>query len=193
MTIKEMEYRAGFKFLMASLIMILFMANMNAFAAEFHVRAREHFDTVSIDSDEQSFSDTVSGIVPTINFWFEVPYYWAIGLSWGLMFINNDDYQGVTGVSDNMELTKTGVEAKYWFSREGGLFTRLGISQNDLATQGSYGKLTSVGTYLGVGWEFKFEKWGLALEAARREISFDHDLKISTFSPSIGFHFYGYI
>ncbi len=162
-------------------------------AAEFHIRAREHFDTVTIDSKEQKINDTVTGIGPTFNFWLEDPYRWALGLSWGLMFINNPAYEGVTGVKNDMELRKTGFEGKYWFSREGGLFVRLGLSQNELTTQGSYGALFSIGNYLGVGWEFKFEKFGLALEAARREILFDHDLNISTSSPSIGFHFYGYI
>ena len=173
---------------------VLFLLPSTLLAAELKVRAREHFDTVQLEFGEESIEVETSGIGPTINIWWEEPYRYAFGFAVGMMFIHNDAIPEVAAVDEKMELWKTGIEWKYWFSQDqGGLFSRLGVSENRLKTKGDYGELKSTGTYWGLGWEFKFSKIGLAIEAAQRQIKFDHEISVTTFSPSIGVHFYGYL
>lgn len=163
-------------------------------AVDFRVRAREHFDTVWINYHNLNIRKEHSGIGPNLNFWMEEPYQYSIGLSYSHMFIDNQIDPKITGIKSNMELVKVGIEWKnYLYKNEGGIFTRLGISNNSLRTQGSLGELKGNGFYLGLGWEFKFSQIGLAFEAAGRKIFMENDLEITTYSPSIGVHFYGYI
>jgi len=164
------------------------------FAADFHIRAREHFDRITLDYGELTTSEDISGIGPTINFWLEEPYNWAAGMFWGLTYISNHPDKNLEEVGENMEMQEVGIEIKYWMiNNEGGPFTRFGLSQLRLQTQGNYGELKTTGGQFALGWEFKFSKIGLAFEVGKRELSFDHGIGISLISPAIGVHFYGYI
>ena len=158
------------------------------------LRARQHFDTVRIEFGEQNHREIYRGTGPNFNLWLEKPYHFSFGLSYSVLFINNSEAKEVPEIGNNMDLTKIGFEFKnYFIPNEGGLFMRLGVSSNSLNTKGSYETLSGTGAYLGLGWEFKFSKIGLALEAAGRRINLEKEIQIETFSPSIGVHFYGYI
>ncbi len=168
--------------------------NSCVFAQSFKIRAREHFDTVWINYKQLDLKTSHPGIGPNINMWMEDPYNYSIGLSYSHMFINNSADPQIPGIGTDMELIKWGIEYKnYFFKGEGGLFSRLGLSKNTLKTKGSLSELEGFGGYLGLGWEIKFEKFGLAFEAAGRRINFESDIEVTTYSPSIGLHFYGYI
>ena len=158
------------------------------------IRAREHFDTVWIH--QKNLDDTYSygGIGPNINIWLEDPYRFSIGLSYSVLFINNSKETELPDFGSNMDLTKYGIEGKIYFNPgEGGMFTRIGVSHDVLNTKGSAGTINGLGRYLGLGWEIKFSKIGLALEVAGRRIELEKNIRIDTYSPSIGVHFYGYI
>jgi len=158
------------------------------------IRAREHFDRVWIQYKNLNREYNYGGIGPNINIWLEDPYRFSIGLSYSVLFINNSEEPDIPDFGEDMNLTKVGIESKIYFSPgEGGLFTRIGLSSNSLNTQGSAGKLIGTGGYLGLGWEIKFSKIGLALEAAGRRIELERNIRVDTLSPSIGVHFYGYL
>jgi len=162
-------------------------------AAQLRLRAREHFDRVTIQYNAVNFSTEHSGIGPTINLWWEEPYVRSIGLAVGAMFINEGP-DNVPGIDRKLELWKAGLEGKhYWSDHEGGLFGRWGGSYNRLINRGLLGNLEGYGAYLGLGWEFQFENIGLAFEAAQREVFLEEQIRISSYSPSIGVHFYGYL
>jgi len=180
------------------LIVVLFLA---AFLSEtlsaetsIKIRAREHFDTVWIQHKNLNREYSYAGIGPNINVWLENPYWFSVGLSYSVLFINSSVEPAAPDFGEDMDLTKIGIESKIYFDPgEGGPFARIGLSSNSLNTKGSAGKINGIGTYLGFGWEIKFSKIGLAFEAAGRRIELDRNIRIDTYSPSIGVHFYGYI
>ena len=183
-------------FIKIGLIFITQLLIFSTLQAEylFKMRAREHFDTVWIYPPSGAQTYVFNGIGPNINIWLENPYHFSFGLSYSVMFINNYPVTDVIEFGKNMNITKIGLESKYYFyPGEGGLFGRVGVSNNSLNTKSTEGSLNGLGGYLGLGWEIKFSKIGLALEVAGRRMEFDNSLRIDSYSPSIGVHFYGYI
>lgn len=179
-------------------VIILFLASLfsEKLSAEtgIKIRAREHFDTVWVNHKNLNSTYSYKGIGPNINIWLENPYEFSIGFSYSVLFINNGKESEIPYIGSDMDLTKYGVESKIYFDPgKGGAFTRIGISHNVLNTKGTAGNISGSGGYLGLGWEIKFSKIGLALELAGRRIEFEKNIQVDTFSPSIGVHFYGYI
>ena len=163
-------------------------------AQQWKLRAREHFDTATLNYGQSIEKEITSGIGPTINFWLEEPYENAFGLALGLMYIDFSHESASIGRGQRMELWKLGLECKNDpFQSDGGLFIRWGISKNRLKTKGTLGELKGNGGYLGIGWEFPFEILGLAFEIAQRQIRFANNFSIETSSPSIGVYFYKHL
>ncbi|MCS5545308.1 MAG: hypothetical protein NZ867_00710 [SAR324 cluster bacterium] len=176
------------------LILIYFCLVETVFAGKLRLRAREHFDTATVNYGNLIEKETTSGIGPTINFWWEEPYENSFGLAVGLMYIDFLHESESIGRGQRMELWKLGLEGKHDpFQGDGGLFFRWGISKNKLKTKGILGELKGNGRYFGIGWEFPFEILGLAFEIAQRQISLENNLSIVTSSPSIGIHFYKHL
>ena len=188
-----MIIKNNYKFLFW-LLFIYFCMTETVSAQKWKLRAREHFDTVTLKYGNQIENETTSGIGPTINFWLEEPYENAFGLALGLMYIDFARESESSGRGQRMELWKLGLEGKHDpLQGDGGLFLRWGISKNQLKTQGSLGELKGNGGYLGIGWEFPFEIMGLAFEIVQRQISLENNLIIKTSSPSIGMNFYKHL
>ena len=167
------------------LLFIYFCMTETVSAQKWKLRAREHFDTATVNYDQSIDKETTSGVGPTINFWLEEPYETAFD------FERESDS---IGRGQRMELSKLGLEGKHGlFQGDGGLFFRWGLSKNLLKTKGALGELNGKGGYLGVGWEFPFKILGLAFEIAQRQIHFENNLSIETSSPSIGVHFYKHL
>lgn len=186
-------YKLSIPLFIYSFFVVIFSENISA-ETRFKIRAREHFDTVWIEFKDSSQTYSYGGIGPNINLWMEDPYRFSIGLSYSVLFINNGREEELPDFGSNMDLTKYGIESKIYFNPgEGGLLTRLGISSNVLNTKGTAGNIKGTGGYLGLGYEIKFSKIGLAFEAAGRRIELEKNIRIDTYSPSIGVHFYGYI
>jgi hypothetical protein len=179
-----------FKYL-SWMFFVFFYMTETASAQKWKLRAREHFDTATLNYGNITQNETTSGIGPTINFWREEPYENSFGLALGLMYIDFTRASASIGRGQRMELWKLGLEGKHDpFQGDGGLFFRWGLSKNILKTKGTLGELNGKGGYLGVGWEFPFKILGLAFEIAKRQIRFENNLSIGTSSPSIGVHFY---
>lgn len=173
---------------------VLFFMTETVRAQQWKLRAREHFDTATLNYGQSIEKEITSGIGPTINFWLEEPYENAFGLALGLMYIDFSRESASIGRGQRMELWKLGLEGKHDpFQGDGGLFIRWGISKNRLKTKGTLGELKGNGGYLGIGWEFPFEILGLAFEIAQRQIRFANNFSIETSSPSIGVHFYRHL
>jgi len=166
-----------------------------AHAYEFKIRAREHFDQAKLTYGEQGNEEQqVSGIGPTLNFWFEDPYANSFGLAWGMTYLNTNGITPYGTGSKDTELWSLGIEGKHYFvPKSGGFFARWGLSSESLKTYDAFEAVKGTGTYLGLGYEIQFSRIGLAFEAAKRQIKLDRDLTIDLQSPSIGVHFYGYL
>jgi len=180
------------------LLTILIFLGINTslgFAGDFKIRAREHFDQVKLTYNEANqATQSVSGVGPTLNFWFEDPYVSSFGLAWGMTYLNTNGITPYgTGTKDT-ELWSLGIEGKqYFFPKAGGLFFRWGLSSEQLKTYDAFEQVKGTGKYLGLGYEIQFSRIGLAFEAAKRQINLSRGVLIEAQSPSIGVHFYGYI
>ena len=130
----------------------LFFMTETVSAQQWKLRAREHFDTATLNYGQSIEKEITSGIGPTINFWLEEPYENAFGLALGLMYIDFSHGSASIGRGQRMELWKLGLEGKHDpFQGDGGLFIRWGISKNRLKTKGTLGELKGNGGYLGIG------------------------------------------
>jgi hypothetical protein len=61
-----------FKYL-AWMFFVFFYMTETASAQNWKLRAREHFDTATVNYGQSIDKETTSGIGPTINFWLEEP------------------------------------------------------------------------------------------------------------------------
>ena len=106
----------------------LFFMTETVSAQQWKLRAREHFDTATLNYGQSIEKEITSGIGPTINFWLEEPYENAFGLALGLMYIDFSHESASIGRGQRMELWKLGLECKNDpFQSDGGLFIRWGI------------------------------------------------------------------
>ena len=65
------------------LILVFLCLAETVLAGKLRLRAREHFDTVTVNYGNLIEKETTSGIGPTINFWWEEPYENSFGLTVG--------------------------------------------------------------------------------------------------------------
>ena len=70
------------------LILIYFCLVETVFAGKLRLRAREHFDTATVNYENLIEKETTSGIGPAINYWWEEPCENSFGLAVGLMYID---------------------------------------------------------------------------------------------------------
>lgn len=175
------------------IFILLFLYFPLQLQAELKLRAREHFDTVTIKYKELDIQKSHSGIGPAITLGIEDPYNYFIGFTYDHTFINNSKTSDIPKIGNNMELVSWAFEGKHFLTDEGGAFFRWGFSNNVLRTKGEYGNLKGHGNYLGLGWEFQLSEVGLAFEAAQKRIKLSNNIDLDIYSPSIGVHFYGYL
>jgi len=155
------------------------------------LRAREHYDRHQIQIDQLGYR--YSGLSNTINFWYEKPYSFSLGLAIGplLGMALRENNVEKEAFGDRIQLFHAGLEYKFfpwdWLP---GFFSRLGVGASYLKSLGSYDELNGRNGYFGIGWEFPLENVGIALELAGRRTYLDQDLEITTLTPSLGFHFY---
>jgi len=161
-------------------------------AGNFRLRAREHFEWLSVKYGSVNDTEKYFGLTNTLNLWYEEPFRYAIGLAFGPV-IGSARSQGTipSGTNSRIRLWNIGVEGKYFFRPDQfGLFGRLGLTANILDTRGSLGNLLGGGYYLGLGWEFPVWKVGIAPEIAFRHVILEQSSRVFAFTPSIGIHFY---
>ena len=169
---------------------MMIVAQPLLFAGEWKWRAREHFETHTINKD--SLEVNYKGLSNTINYWYEDSLNQAYGLAFGPV-IGNADKQGdelISQLGDEVKLVSIGFEYKKWFSKDYPLFTRLGAFHQKLLSDGSVGKPNGTGTYIGLGYEYIYKDVGIAIEFAVRQSNLTEGVQVKSFTPSIGFHLY---
>lgn len=158
---------------------------------EFKIRAREHFETHKFSS--ASIDTTYRGLSNTINLWWEKPYDISYGFSVSpiLSGIRNKEVSAPFG--EEIILVNYGFEMKYFLkSLLSQLYVRPGITYAELSGDQTFTK-SGHSLYLGLGYEYPFERFGLAFEVAHRYTELTEGITVNSFTPSIGFHFYGYL
>lgn len=165
----------------------------HASEGRFRIRLREHFELLSVKYEPAKDTENYFGLTNTANLWYEKPFHYAYGIAFGpiLGSAKSVNDGSPAGTDPKIRLWNIGFEGKR-FLRPGkeGLFGRAGITGNILDTRGSMGKLGGGGYYLGIGWESKIWKVGLAPELAFRHVFLEGGSRALAFTPSIGVHFY---
>lgn len=178
---------------LARIMMIVLFVTPAYSAGEWKWRAREHFETHTI---EQGATEAeYKGLSNTINYWHEIPFDRSIGVAFGPV-IGDATREGTgleTEIGRKIKLQTVGVEYKKWYSQDIPAFIRLGANYQRLETQGSVGDVSGTGIYYGVGYEFIVRGVGIALEYAIRKSNLDSGVSVESVTPSIGFHFYPFL
>jgi hypothetical protein len=156
-------------------------------AADFKMRAREHFDIHQIDLGETS--ETYTGLSNTINFWWEEPFEMSYGFSANPVIGDASQKDSpLQALGERVVLVHLGAELKYFIA--GGMFTRVGAGWTQLRTSADLKESNGYHGYSGFGWEFKAGKTGISIEAAYRYSQLQNKIAVLSFTPSVGFHFY---
>jgi len=169
-----------------------FVLPLGGESGRLRLRAREHFEWLSIRYDPLNQTQHYFGLTNTLNAWYEKPFHYSFGFSFGPMLGSAKD-QGTAPqeVDSKIRLWNMGFEGKYFFfPQKNGFFGRAGLTGNILDTRGSLGTIPGAGYYLGLGWEFKLGKVGIAPEVAFRHVFLERRSRIFAFTPSLGIHFY---
>lgn len=181
------------KRLMMLLGMLVFLSPQDAFCGSFRIRLREHFELLSVRYESLNDSENYFGLTNTANLWYEKPMHFSIGLAMGpvLGSAKSVNDSAPMGTDPKIRLWNFGIEGKYFFRPEKSpWFGRIGVTGNLLDTRGSAGTLGGGGYYLGLGFEAKVWKLGIAPEIAFRHVFLEQGSRIYVFTPSIGVHFY---
>ncbi len=161
-------------------------------AGNFRIRLREHFEWLSVRYEPLRQTVNYFGLTNTANIWYEEPFQYAYGLAFGPV-LGSAKAQGSSPptVDSKIRLWNIGVEGKYFFfPKMNSFFGRLGVTGNVLDTRGSDGAIKGGGYYLGLGWESKIGRIGLAPEVAFRHVLLEKGSRVFAFTPSVGVHFY---
>lgn len=162
-------------------------------AGNFRIRAREDFERLTIRFGPLNRTQDYFGLTSTINAWYEEPFHYAFGLVFNSILFGDQDAIGTApiGTPSEVRLLNIGLEAKYFFfPKKRGLFGRAGLTSSILDTRSSLGTLLGGGYYLGLGWEARVWRIGIAPEVAFRHVILEQDSQILAFTPTIGVHFY---
>ncbi len=159
-----------------------------AYSQKFKVRAREHFETHTIDSNGTEAE--YKGLSNTLNFWWEKPYDISYGFSLSPV-LSNLKAQDQELFGEDITFWNIGFELKYHFLKSNkSFFIRPGIGYSLLKPGNNVKDASGYFLYAGVGYEIPFKNFGLALEMAVRRANLSDDISVNSFTPSIGFHFY---
>jgi len=153
------------------------------------MRAREHYEILKIKTNTSE--DEYKGFNNTINVWWEEPYHYSFGLSFSPVISTLKEKDPNSTFGRKIQTINAGLELKYFpkiLLRN--LYLRPGLTYTILRPDNAISNRNGYSAYLGLGYEFKFNRFGLAIEAAYRHSELDTDTQIQTITPSVGFHFY---
>lgn len=168
---------------------VLFTVGSYSFAMNFKVRAREHFETHKISAP--GVDTTYKGLSNTLNFWWENPYdiYYGFSVSPVLASLKSQDSTNPMG--EKVDFINVGFELKYFFKDIlSQVFVRPGVTYSHLKPKNHISSKSGYALYLGIGYEYPFDMFGLAVEYGYRYAELSDDYKVESVTPSIGFHFY---
>ena len=174
---------------MRTVILFLVIFSSCSFAEQVKMRAREHFDTHQITIGDTT--ETYRGLSNTINLWVEEPFKYSYGFYLNPVIGSaHQDESDLREIGTRLTFVHAGVEAKSFLLLET-LFGRLGMGWSQLLSNGPLEASNGYNVYAGLGVEFKIGEVGVALEAAYRLTRLQNEIEATSFTPSIGFHFYG--
>ncbi|MFK8138937.1 MAG: hypothetical protein AB8E15_11290 [Bdellovibrionales bacterium] len=158
-------------------------------AGEFKIRAREHFEQHRVKGT--NFEEKFRGLSNTMNFWWEKPYDISYGFYFSPIIAKLREQQQGSVFGARITFINLGVETKYHFqSIDKSLFTRVGLGISQVLPRSDIGNKNGWNIYGGLGYEYPFDNFGMAVELAYRYAALQDDIEIISFTPSIGFHFY---
>lgn len=167
--------------------------SINALAeGKWKFRAREHFEFHKIKTGEDQELN-YRGFSNTINFWYEVPYRYSYGLAAGPLLgsAKRQDSSPPEVFGNTIRLFTLGVEAKYFpLPDQLKLFVRGGTGWAWLSSTRTKPNPDGFQIYAGTGYEIPIGKFSLAPEVAYRFSRLKDGVRITSLTPSIGFHFY---
>lgn len=161
---------------------LFILISINAAQAQnFKMRAREHYEVHTIDN--QKFK----GLSNTINLGWEKPYeyYYAFSISPIISGLKSKD---IGPLGEKIRFLNFGFELKYFVLDK--FFVRPAVGYSLLKSYGSLDDLKGYFLYTGIGYEYPFKKFGLAIELAYRYANLSENIEVHSITPSIGFHFY---
>ena len=156
--------------------------------ASIKVRAREHIEVHTVDRNEQKA--VYRGLSNTINIWYEKPYEYSFGLAFGPLLGSAKALDSEIFGSE-FTLYSINFEYKVFPSRLlMNTYTRLGLGYSQFRPENDLGIQEGANFYTGLGYEFAFDSFGLALELAYRHTELSAGISVDSFTPSLGLHFY---
>ena len=169
---------------------LLALFSPNAAPGDWKFRAREHYEIHNISVGTQNLD--YSGFSNTINFWYEKPFDYSLGIALGPLFISSkiSDSSSNILLGNSLKLYSVNVEYKRFLVK--GLFVRPALGWSILDSNGNIESSSGINLYAGAGYEFLIHKVGLAFELAVRQSYLSNDIRVSSFTPSIGIHFYNF-
>lgn len=164
-------------------LLILLLVSYSSFALNLKMRAREHFESHTIDLSSGAEAK-FSGFSNTINIWHEVPYKYSFGLSVSPVIgkLTAKDDESETLFEEKVNFKAYGFEGKY-YPLGNSIYLRHGVYAHEFDELTGWGALTTL------GYEYPFKKFGLALEGGQRWYSLGEE-KGQALNIAIGFHFY---
>lgn len=170
---------------LSGLVLSLLLLGAAADAAEWRLRAREHFETGQADLADGRGELSYRGILSAVDLFYEEPFHYMAGLT-----VHRGRYAQPHGPG-RVAATSLGLEGKlfpaetvrWWFLRTGLLATAL-----DPAGPGK--DMWVYGGSLGTGAEFPVWKLGLAPEVGGRWAWGSRGRTLRTFYAALGVHFY---
>ena len=170
------------------LFILSLLISTSSFAGSWKLRAREHFENFKFEAKSQNYS--FKGYTNTLNWWYEEPEVYSIGLALSPNFgkLSAGDLNSEQTLGNKITLQNLGVEFKFFPTKELEFFyTRLGLYQHTLKSD--LDDESSMGILYGIGYEIPYKKVNFALEIGKRLINFS-DLKATATSIALGVHLY---
>ena len=169
------------------IILFIIVSLNQCFSCSWKMRARENYEINSIETSNEKLK--YKGLSNTINMWCEKPYDYSIGLAYSSIF-SNIETKELASFGKEIKLMNISAEYKYFMNDFlKNFFARPSIGYAKLRPDVGASK-DGWFSYLGLGYEYPFKKFGLSLEVAYKYPILKDDIKIKTIQPSLGFHFY---
>lgn len=160
----------------------------NAWAQPWHFRAREHYETTHVETDDGGAK--FSGFTNTIDFFYEVERKFSVGIAGSPLLATLKSKTPPPGFGDTIRLVHLGAEGKAFPWEALPVFGRLGAFQTRLNPRGDAGIRTGRSLLIGFGYEFDLGGVSLAPEMSWRRGTLDPGVTFSGVAPAIGVHFY---
>lgn len=169
---------------------LFFLIISNALASQVKMRAREHFEVHEVSTPQ--VLEVYKGLTNTITLAIEKPYKYSYGLSFSPILANLEASNSDSFFGNKITQQNIGVHLKYFLNKSlKNTFARIASGYSKLEVdRGSRKEFFGLYSYLGIGYEIPYDKFGLALELAYRYADYNDSIIVKTISPSIGFHFY---